>query len=96
MTQRLLTHDVLHVIPTRSNGWEVRHEAKAHPHAEFSTKGEAIERARIMAEACQGELVIHRRDFQRGAARAPERVRSASSFGSAQRAQRLIGRFRGT
>ncbi len=57
------TREVFHIIPTRLNGWEIRHEHKAHPHAEFTTKPDAVERARRMAEACDGEVVVHRRDF---------------------------------
>ncbi|HYE06867.1 MAG TPA: DUF2188 domain-containing protein [Planctomycetota bacterium] len=63
MAHRMLARDVFHIIPTRANGWEIRHEHKAHPHAEFATKSDAIERARRMAEACDGEMVVHRRDF---------------------------------
>ncbi|MGB2781435.1 MAG: DUF2188 domain-containing protein [Phycisphaerae bacterium] len=60
-----------HVVP-RDDGWAVRGEGNTRDTSRHGTQGDAIERAREIAQHQRGEVVIHRPDG---------RIRDSDSYG---------------
>ena len=55
-----------HVVPHKTGGWDVKQGGAERASGHFDTKKEAVDRARVISNNQNTELVVHKKDGKIG------------------------------